>query len=75
MLILTTDFFTPVVDEPYDFGAIAAASGQAAMITAITAAASRPNRPAPIKTRITKLSDIVIPHLPAAVPGDHDSPH
>lgn len=25
-LILTTDFFTPVVDEPYDFGAIAAAN-------------------------------------------------
>lgn len=25
-LIVTTDFFTPVVDEPYDFGAIAAAN-------------------------------------------------
>ena len=25
-LILTTDFFTPVVDDPYDFGAIAAAN-------------------------------------------------
>ena len=25
-LVLTTDFFTPVVDEPYDFGAIAAAN-------------------------------------------------
>ena len=25
-MILTTDFFTPVVDEPYDFGAIAAAN-------------------------------------------------
>src|SRR5215469_6866554 len=23
-LVLTTDFFTPIVDEPYDFGAIAA---------------------------------------------------
>jgi len=25
-LVLTTDFFTPVVDDPYDFGAIAAAN-------------------------------------------------
>jgi selenide,water dikinase len=25
-LILTTDFFTPIVDDPYDFGAIAAAN-------------------------------------------------
>ena len=25
-LILTTDFFTPVVDRPYDFGAVAAAN-------------------------------------------------
>jgi selenide,water dikinase len=25
-LVLTTDFFTPVVDEPYDYGAIAAAN-------------------------------------------------
>src|SRR5579884_4111041 len=23
-LVLTTDFFTPIVDDPYDFGAIAA---------------------------------------------------
>ncbi len=26
-LVLTTDFFTPVVDDPYDYGAIAAANG------------------------------------------------
>src|SRR6476619_5637107 len=25
-LVLTTDFFTPIVDGPYDFGAIAAAN-------------------------------------------------
>src|SRR5215216_7057981 len=25
-LVLTTDFFTPIVDHPYDFGAIAAAN-------------------------------------------------
>src|SRR5436190_22893937 len=25
-LVLTTDFFTPIVDQPYDFGAIAAAN-------------------------------------------------
>ena len=24
-LVVTTDFFTPVVDDPYDYGAIAAA--------------------------------------------------
>ena len=27
-IISTTDFFPPVVDDPYDFGAIAAADGQ-----------------------------------------------
>src|SRR6478735_628697 len=25
-LVFTTDFFTPIVDEPYDFGAVAAAN-------------------------------------------------
>src|SRR5678815_2355580 len=25
-LVLTTDFFTPIVDDPYEFGAIAAAN-------------------------------------------------
>ena len=25
-LVLTTDFFTPIVDAPYDFGAVAAAN-------------------------------------------------
>src|ERR1700689_2831507 len=25
-LVLTTDFFTPIVDDPYDFGAVAAAN-------------------------------------------------
>src|SRR6516164_10445416 len=25
-IVLTTDFFTPIVDRPYDFGAIAAAN-------------------------------------------------
>src|SRR5215203_6533463 len=25
-LVLTTDFFTPIVDSPYDFGAVAAAN-------------------------------------------------
>src|ERR1041384_4305371 len=25
-LVLTTDFFTPIVDRPYDFGAVAAAN-------------------------------------------------
>jgi selenide,water dikinase len=24
-LVVTTDFFTPIVDDPYDYGAIAAA--------------------------------------------------
>ena len=26
VLVVTTDFFTPVVDDPYDYGAIAAAN-------------------------------------------------
>ena len=26
LLVMTTDFFTPVVDDPFDYGAIAAAN-------------------------------------------------
>ena len=29
--VLTLDFFTPVVDDPYEFGAVAAANGIAIM--------------------------------------------
>src|SRR3954467_12373973 len=41
-LILTTDFFTPIVDRPYDFGAVAAANA----ISDVYALGGRP-APAP----------------------------
>ncbi len=60
-LVVTTDFFTPVVDEPYDYGAIAAANslsdvyamgGQPAL--ALNVAALPPNLPAEISSEIIR---------------------
>lgn len=60
-LVVTTDFFTPVVDDPYDYGAIAAANslsdvyamgGQPAL--ALNVAALPPNLPAEISSEIIR---------------------
>jgi selenide,water dikinase len=60
-LVVTTDFFTPVVDSPYDFGAIAAANslsdiyamgGQPFM--ALNVAALPPDLPAEISSEILR---------------------
>ena len=60
-LVLTTDFFTPVVDDPYDYGAIAAANslsdiyamgGQPFM--ALNIAALPPNLPAELLAEILR---------------------
>ena len=39
-LVVTTDFFTPIVDDPYDYGAIAAANA----LSDIYAMGSQPSR-------------------------------
>lgn len=58
-LVLTTDFFTPIVDEPYDYGAIAAANSLsdiyamgATPLLALNIAAFPPALPAEILSQI-----------------------
>ena len=58
-LVVTTDFFTPIVDDPYDYGAIAAANSLsdvyamgAKPFLALNVAAFPPNLPADILGRI-----------------------
>ncbi len=60
-LIVTTDFFTPVVDEPYDYGAIAAANSLSDIYAmggkpflALNIAALPPDLPADISSEILR---------------------
>ncbi len=60
-LVLTTDFFTPVVDDPYDYGAIAAANSLsdvyamgATPFLALNIAALPPDLPAEITAEIIR---------------------
>lgn len=58
-LVVTTDFFTPVVDDPYDYGAIAAANSLSDIYAmggvpflALNIAALPPNLPAEVSAQI-----------------------
>ncbi len=60
-LVLTTDFFTPVVDDPYDYGAIAAANSLSDVYAmggtpflALNIAALPPDLPAEITSEIIR---------------------
>ena len=60
-LVITTDFFTPVVDDPYDYGAIAAANALsdiyamgASPFLALNIAALPPDLPAEISSEILR---------------------
>jgi selenide,water dikinase len=60
-LVVTTDFFTPVVDDPYDYGAIAAANSLSdvyamggAPFLALNIAALPPDLPAEISSKILR---------------------
>ncbi len=60
-VVMTTDFFTPVVDEPYDYGAIAAANSLSDVYAmggvpflALNIAALPPDLPAEISTEIIR---------------------
>lgn len=60
-LVLTADFFTPVVDDPYDYGAISAANSLSDVYAmggqpflALNIAAVPPNLPAEIIAEITR---------------------
>jgi selenide,water dikinase len=61
VLIVTTDFFTPVVDDPYDYGAISAANSLSdiyamggAPFLALNVAAFPPNLPTEISSEIIR---------------------
>lgn len=60
-VVLTTDFFTPVVDDPYDYGSIAAANSLSDIYAmggkpflALNIAAMPPNLPAEITSQIIR---------------------
>ncbi len=60
-LIVTTDFFTPVVDDPYDYGAIAAANSLSDVYAmggrpflALNVAALPPNLPPEVNAEILR---------------------
>ena len=60
-LVVTTDFFTPVVDDPYDYGAIAAANSLSDVYAmggkpflALNVAAIPPNLPVNISSEILR---------------------
>ncbi len=60
-LVLTTDFFTPVVDDPYDYGAIAAANSLSDVyamggqpVLALNVAALPPDLPVGISSEIIR---------------------
>jgi selenide, water dikinase len=60
-LVLTTDFFTPILDNPYDYGAIAAANSMSDVyamggkpILALNVAAFPPDLPAEIVSEILR---------------------
>ncbi len=61
LLVMTTDFFTPVVDDPFDYGAIAAANSLSDVYAmgadpfmALTIAALPPDLPLDISTEIIR---------------------
>lgn len=77
-LVVTTDFFTPVVDDPYDYGAIAAANALsdvyamgAQPFLALNIAALPPDLPPQISTEILRGGAEVARQAGVVVAGGH----
>jgi selenide,water dikinase len=77
-LAITTDFFTPVVDEPYDYGQIAAANALSDLyamgaepILALNIAAMPPNLPLEIIAEIIRGGAEKVREAGAVVAGGH----
>lgn len=77
-LIVTTDFFTPVVDEPYDYGAIAAANALSdvyamggAPFLALNVAALPPDLPVEILTAILQGGAEKVREAGVVIAGGH----
>jgi selenide, water dikinase len=77
-LVVTTDFFTPVVDDPYDYGAIAAANALSDVYAmggqpflALNVAALPPDLPAEIGTEILRGGAEKVHEAGAVLAGGH----
>lgn len=77
-LVVTTDFFPPVVDDPYDYGAIAAANAMSdvfamggRVLFALNIAAFPANLPAEILSEIMRGGAEKVREAGAAIAGGH----
>lgn len=77
-LIQTLDFFTPIVDTPYEYGAIAAANALSdvyamggRVLFALNIAAFPPNLPASLLAEILRGGADVVRSVGAAIAGGH----
>jgi len=77
-LIQTVDFFTPIVDTPYEFGAIAAANAMSdvyamggEVLFALNLAAFPPDLPAALLAEILRGGADVVRSVGAAIAGGH----
>jgi selenide,water dikinase len=77
-IVITTDFFTPVVDDPYDYGAIAAANSLSDVYAmggspflALNIAALPPDLPADILTEILRGGAEKVHEAGVVIAGGH----
>jgi selenide,water dikinase len=77
-LIVTTDFFTPIVDDPYDYGAIAAANALSDIyamggrpLLALNIAAFPPDLPPEILTEVMRGAAEKVQEADAIIAGGH----
>jgi selenide,water dikinase len=77
-LIVTTDFFTPIVDDPYDYGAIAAANALSDIyamggrpLLALNIAAFPPDLPPEILTEVMRGAADKVQEADAVIAGGH----
>ncbi len=77
-LIVTTDFFTPIVDDPYDYGAIAAANALSDIyamggrpLLALNIAAFPPDLPPEILTEVMRGAAEKVREADAVIAGGH----
>jgi selenide,water dikinase len=77
-LVVTTDFFTPVVDDPYDYGAIAATNALSDVYAmggkpflALSIAALPPNLPVEISSEILRGGAEKVKEAGAVLAGGH----
>lgn len=77
-MVVTTDFFTPVVDDPYDFGAIAAVNALSDLyamgsipILALNITAFPPKLPAEVLSEILRGGAEMVKQSGAVIAGGH----